>query len=511
LGSNPESKGVIQELRALVPGLRVTGVAETLESDGSVFDTVVTSHFDALFGRYQFVNTAELAMTPELYRQVAPFEGQALNMLDRVKYHSLHEYPPPIYGIPRYRDGYDSRTDLFFRHCRFWHYVFTEFHIDAVIAQNFGHQGFDFVALNLAKSLGIPTLIFNDTGQFPMVQFVQECVEDLGDLTLGKTIKSAISANLEPESDNFIRKSVWWIRQSPNRVLVPQETNKVGEQSLKSSVIDAWLKNSNVWKSEKLQFSEILLSLSQKFLRAVSNPKRTYSRGKSTLWRLRSTRKSIQEERAHSTSPIARGSYVYFPLHFQPEASSSVKGRNFYRLREAVAFLASGLPEGWELLVKEHPHQIRRLYPREPGFYSQIASIPRVKLMPHHHDNESLVAGARAVACVSHSSITAHAAVNGKTVISLGDSHFRQAPNYFCVASLEQLRHVLASIDNNHSRVEQSWETFLSDLESSTFEGVVGYRPPSLSEIEYQRIVRVTSRNLSLVIAEWLRLRGLVK
>ena len=158
------------------------------------------------------------------------------------------------------------------------------------------------------------------------------------------------------------------------------------------------------------------------------------------------TRKSMREESKFAVSPDLDANFVYFPLHYQPEATTSVKGRHFYRLREAVSFIAGQLPPGWKLVVKEHPHQWRRLLPRRAGFFAHLSSIPKVQLVHHAADNSVLVRHARAVACVSHSSITAHAVANGKPVISLGASHFRQAPNYHCISSTDDLRTVLKTI-----------------------------------------------------------------
>jgi hypothetical protein len=503
LGSDPESRGVIQHLRKLIPEVWIAGVEERLDNPETVFDHVVTSHYDAYLGHYAGVNLASLAMTPELYSLVAPFEGQALNMLDRVRFYAPENYPPPRKGLPHFRDSFDARADLFSRHCRFWNYILDEHQIEAVIAQNFGHQGFDFVALSLAEAKGIPTLIFNETGQFPRVQFIQENVRQLGKLTLGQELKKRIALEMTAEDQAFIRRSINSIQQTPDRFGNPDD--------YATSLLKSWLTDLNV-RVTRPTLQVLAVTILNKLRRLLAQPIKRLAGITKTQSRIRLTRKSMAEERSYSQIPNLDVKYVYFPLHFQPEASTSVKGRHFYQLREAVSFIAGHLPTGWSLIVKEHPHQWRRLYNRKQGFFVELCEIPNVQLVHHSYNNSPLVQRAQAVACVSHSSITAYATTNGIPVISLGQSHFRQSPNYFCVETTDDLKKVLHWISAERTGgAIRSHEEFLRELEKGTFEALLGYTPTNIDPSEYQRVLEVTQNNISLVIREWLRLRGLIK
>lgn len=502
LGSDQRGAEVVKHLRDLIPGIWIAGVDERFDTDNSIFNITVTSHRDAYLGHYELANVTALSMTPELYTLVAPFEGQALSMLDRIKFHDPSDYPARPSGADRYEDSFDERADLFARHCCFWNSIFDKHEIQAVISQNFGHQGFDFVALSLAEAKGIPTLIFNETGQFPQVQFVQENVQKLGDLELGKLLKINIASEMAQEKPDFIRRSLSKFQPVPDRFGAP------GRYA--TSPTKSWLMDLNVRITQPSQ-RVIISILIKKTFRLLLNPKKRLMMVKRTLGKIQRTRKSMMEESKYTSLPNLDSNFIYFPLPYQPEATTSVKGRHFYRLREAVSFIASQLPPGWSLIVKEHPHQWRRLLPRRPGFFAHLSSIPRVHLVHHTSDNTLLVRHARAVACVSHSSITAHAVANGKLVISLGSSHFRQAPNYHCVSSTDSLKSTMKIIagtsDIQHS---SSFEDFIQELEQGTFEGLLGYDFQSGNPDEDLRINQVTHRNLSLVIREWMRIRGLL-
>jgi hypothetical protein len=487
----------------LIPEVWIAGVEERLDNPETVFDHVVTSHYDAYLGHYAGVNVASLAMTPELYSLVAPFEGQALNMLDRVRFYAPENYPPPRAGLPPFRDSFDARADLFSRHCRFWNYILEEYRIEAVIAQNFGHQGFDFVALSLAEAKGIPTLIFNETGQFPRVQFVQENVRQLGKLDFGRELKKRIAFEMTVEDPAFIRKSITSIQEKPDQFGSPK--------TYTTSLLKSWLTDLNV-RVSRPSLRIALKTTADKFRRFKKHPIQRLKSLVKTYSRIWLTRDSMSEERHYSQTPDFDARYIYFPLHYQPEATTSVKGRHFYRLREAVSFIASNLPNGWSLVVKEHPHQWRRFYSRKPGFFAELSEIPNVQLIHHSCNNSPLIQHAQAVVCVSHSSISAYATTNGIPVISLGHSHFRESPNYYCILSTADLRGVIENIAaGNKSVGAQDQEQFLNKLQVSTFEGLLGYTPKDIDSNEYRRILRVTEINISLVIREWLRLRGVLK
>ena len=178
LGSNPETRPIVETIRSRIPGCQILGVEERLDTPDSVFDEVITSHDDALFGSYSKFDLTSLHMSPDLYEEVRNFEGQAMRMVDRIKYHDQKDYISPPGGVPRYRDSFDSRADLVFRHALFWDHILKSRKIDAVISQNFSHLGFDLPLVKLCQTRSIPHLIFHDVGQFPGILYVQERVEE---------------------------------------------------------------------------------------------------------------------------------------------------------------------------------------------------------------------------------------------------------------------------------------------------------------------------------------------
>ena len=73
--------------------------------------------------------------------------------------------------------------------------------------------------------------------------------------------------------------------------------------------------------------------------------------------------------------------YIYFPLHFYPEVVSSVFANkfihHFQQEQHLIQWLAKSLPAGYKLYVKEHKNMMHN---RSWQFYSEVASIPNVRL-----------------------------------------------------------------------------------------------------------------------------------
>ena len=123
------------------------------------------------------------------------------------------------------------------------------------------------------------------------------------------------------------------------------------------------------------------------------------------------------------TAPDYGVPYVVFPLHFQPELTSSPSGDIFVDQGLCIEVLAKNVPADHLIYVKEHPTQFYAhtvgQTGRIPEFYQDILANPKVRLMPLHVDPFELFAHAKAVATVTGTSGW-EAMVKGKPVISFG-------------------------------------------------------------------------------------------
>ncbi len=74
-------------------------------------------------------------------------------------------------------------------------------------------------------------------------------------------------------------------------------------------------------------------------------------------------------------SDLGGNPFLYFPLHYEPEASTMVAAPFITNQLALVESLAKAVPAGWRVAVKEHLPMLGR---RPSGFYRRLADMPKV-------------------------------------------------------------------------------------------------------------------------------------
>ena len=99
--------------------------------------------------------------------------------------------------------------------------------------------------------------------------------------------------------------------------------------------------------------------------------------------------------------------YVYLALHYQPEASTLPEGMIFSDQLLVVRKLSESLPNGWTLIVKEHPKQmfydLRSIHARNLEYYKNILNNQNVIIVSTDLDQEILIKNCKITATVSGS------------------------------------------------------------------------------------------------------------
>jgi hypothetical protein len=101
-----------------------------------------------------------------------------------------------------------------------------------------------------------------------------------------------------------------------------------------------------------------------------------------------------------------RVKFVYVPLQFQPERTSSPEGGRYSNQLLMIRLIASVLPRGWEIVVKENPSQLlSNTMHGERGryayYYDDLATIPNVRIVPVDTNQFTLIDKSVAVATLT--------------------------------------------------------------------------------------------------------------
>ena len=129
--------------------------------------------------------------------------------------------------------------------------------------------------------------------------------------------------------------------------------------------------------------------------------------------------------------------YLYFCMHFDPEAATLPKDNAYSNQLLNLRILASSLPSGWKVYVKEHPHQLAyKIYYgyllnqlhsvdnfRSKKYYDYIKNINNVELVGFDNNHQDLIRNSKFV--VSNTgTIFREASYMNKQCITFSDNSF---------------------------------------------------------------------------------------
>ncbi|MBD2548385.1 hypothetical protein H6G65_02045 [Microcystis elabens FACHB-917] len=303
----------------------------------------------------------------------------------------------------------DQRRALSSYIISFWSGALAQDKPDLIISQSPPHEIVDFALFILSLRHGIPwiTLQYNPWGHRPVV-LIADSHGTIESKPLWLTHMDSSSKAIQIEH----------VDQLLAEYRNPLEWNP--RYDLKSA-------QANESKAKLMDYIKIALKASAKGLLLRNNANdRAYLQ-----WLHRSR---------HSIAPIKEidlaANYIYFPLNYQPELTTSPLAGIFCDQLSAVRALASALPEGWLVYVKEHPAQyLGHSYGylgRSELFYKQLNGIHNVKLISSEIHSQVLIDGSELVATVTGSA-GYESLSRSKCVIVFGEVWYQEIDGCFRV------------------------------------------------------------------------------
>lgn len=193
-------------------------------------------------------------------------------------------------------------------------------------------------------------------------------------------------------------------------------------------------------------------------------------------------------------NPVAGEKYVLFPLHYQPEASTSVRAPWYIDQAGLIASIARALPAGYRLYVKEHGF---RLGGRPDAELRQIAAVPGVRLVPPGSDTHRLIGNAACVATIT-GTMGWEALLMNVPVVVFGDVFYAPCHSVFRA----QEPRAYPSVFNcaiSSAPDSQDVENFVAALARVCRPGAMGhayYRPDVLSERNINQVAAALADRL---------------
>lgn len=281
-----------------------------------------------------------------------------------------------------------------------------------VLFMNIPHLGYDVILYHVARVMGLKILIVSQTF-FADSFFSMERIEDFGHLNPDGPDGPPVRVEKGTAPDLFYMDSRW------------QERGPRGRISPRA--VWSLLKHLALRRPDKLVSPSYIIGN----LRRIQSVYRSLPDWRDPFARFFHVNElAYFEHLAGYEQPDAdlNVPFVYIPLHNQPEMSTQSLGGVFRDQVLAVEAMASVLPEGWRIYVKENPRQGG--YARGPMFFHRLDRIRGVHFVPSETSTHELSSRAKITATVAGTAGW-EALRKGKPVVVFGGGWWRDFPGVF--------------------------------------------------------------------------------
>lgn len=374
----------------------------------------------------------------EIMKEQVPFVEYATideNVYDKIFSH-IYQF------MDMYSRGFDAGDktihdylNMFNMSVNFFYQLLVKNRVHVVMFNNIPHDGTDFVLYQVAKELGIKTILFYQS-LFPNKFFF---VYDLLDFGKFFDIQPFIQTDIVHVSNKY-EKEIFYMKKNPYMRMIKQED------------ICKWKKSIDKIPSKIRQLPQRILRWPRKQLINLLNydDKIKYKRN--------NNRYAITK--INTDTP-----FVYFGLHLQPELTTSALGGKYVDQILAVEKLRQMLPEHWNIYVKENPKQTEVM--RSTFFYDRLKRIKNTYLVSKDVDTYFLLKESIFPATIT-GTLGWEAVTGGKNVLVFGNPWYKTLPGVFSYRSDLDLDEIL-NYKINHKELEEK----LSKLVAKMADGVI--------------------------------------
>jgi len=309
--------------------------------------------------------------------------------------------------------------------------------IQLMIFEDIPHGPANYVLYHLGKVLDIPTVMVCQS-LFPDKFFYFYDVDDYGlfdQVPEYKANNNGISIEKEHQKDLFYMKKPSWQEKLVRKTKM--------------------LHSFSEWKEER---KAILRKTSAKYEGIVDFVQQDISRKliKKNLQKAYRRRAEI----CFSSDVDLNKDFVYFPLHLQPEMTTSALGGVYCDQLLAIEQLSQKIPADWYIYVKENPKQDFLM--RGQYFFERLSLIPKVKTVKLDFNTYDLIKNCRFVATITGTA--GWEAISGGTnSVVFGKAWYKCLPGVFQYSEDLDINQVL-NYKIDHMELEKSVTALLKKM-----------------------------------------------
>jgi len=336
----------------------------------------------------------------ELYHALLP---TFLDMFSRVPEAQTMSYQEQLNAFSLYYD-YFART-------------LEEEKIELVLFNNMPHFGMDLILYHLAKKMGIKTLVLMQS-HIPNRFYYMYDLEDYGVFENFPATEPALKLVIEKK---YEKKHFYMAK-------IPLKFRSCGYNLLNE------MRRIVFRRRSRMPFMAAL----DKYLRCRMFKRRT---GKYGVSRVDFEKK-----------------FVYFPLHLQPELTTSALGGKYADQLLALEELSKMVPDDWLIYVKENPKQLQQQ--RDKFFFKRLNAIKNAVLVSSDVDTYALTGACQFVASIA-GTVGWEAISGGKPTLIFGKVWYRRLPGVFEYSHGLSVDEIMAC-EIDHEELQREYNTLMN-------------------------------------------------
>ncbi|MEK7646873.1 MAG: hypothetical protein AAB378_00685 [Patescibacteria group bacterium] len=356
----------------------------------------------------------------------------------------------------------DERRHVYYNTLQYWNGVLNKYRPDVVIFSVVPHAPFSYIIYGLAQLLNIKIILFDTISRVG----IPDSDRMLMSIDSWKSSQPLLDALERNEGKNFSLKDLskdlreyyemhTAARGDPTPLCIQEDKNLYSGFRLAALKIKMIL-----WSIKDATFFPRVLGYIQKLFR--QNIKEEYE--------------SVQ------SMPDFTKKFIYVPLHYQPECSTSPQGGVFVDQILMIEILSASVPDEWIIYVKEHPVQwlfrgLNFFSARYRGYYKRMSKLSNVKLVPVDTNNYDLIGNAQAVATIIGSA-GFEAVLRSKPVMIFGYPWYQYCHAVFRITGVESCQEVLQKIANGFRVDQQKIINYLKAFDDASIHGFAGISEP---------------------------------
>lgn len=307
-------------------------------------------------------------------------------------------------------DRYEDHYDIYINNVRFWLNILIHFKVTHYYSSLVPHEAYNMVAYRLCDYLGIKKITFYNS----TLLFRQYVVGNNEDHV--SSIKSEYNRLLNiynnVDVDNIVlppeaqRPYDKWLSRE-RKTMTPfyakgnPFANRFHMRFGQTNLLREWFTIMEKGYREggmKKDFNFIIRELRDipEYIKSIP---RVYKRWKYARAYLKSSKKMNAYYGKLAGQPVEGEKYIYFALHYQPEASTNPLGGVYTDQLLAIKLLAQHIPDYIKIYVKSHPEQLAPF--RSEHYYNEMSRIKNIKIISMDVNTFDLMKGAIAVATVT--------------------------------------------------------------------------------------------------------------